>query len=399
MASKANDQPSPADVVIEPADLRFEVSLSRASIQHLALRNLACGRPVAFKIKTTNPKRYLVRPNAGIVWAEGAATVSVQVGVQKALPQPGDPKSRDKFQVLTLPLDKALTEEMLAAHGQGNEALRARVAALWASDAAKAAWVDKVRSSLVAADSGGVRGLSIPEERPLSPFASGNGPAQAAATPYHPALGTPSGNGGRAGGAPASSPVPLAESLGPRDALSPRDAISSSPLVDQVATGKPQTPPSAPPAAPRSAATGASSGSAAEAEGLRAQLDASEATRRAMRQQMAGALAEYEQERSAHARELAAAREESEATAAALRKALEQERAIAAGLRQARASPSAASGAPSSQSGGISATTVALIALAAAAAGALLPLFLSPAASLDAPPFDAPPLDAGAGGV
>ena len=99
MASKANDQPSPADVVIEPADLRFEVSLSRASIQHLALRNLACGRPVAFKIKTTNPKRYLVRPNAGIVWAEGAATVSVQVGVQKALPQPGDPKSRDKFQV------------------------------------------------------------------------------------------------------------------------------------------------------------------------------------------------------------------------------------------------------------------------------------------------------------
>jgi len=234
MASKANDQPSPADVVIEPADLRFEVSLSRASIQHLALRNLACGRPVAFKIKTTNPKRYLVRPNAGIVWAEGAATVSVQVGVQKALPQPGDPKSRDKFQVLTLPLDKALTEEMLAAHGQGNEALRARVAALWASDAAKAAWVDKVRSSLVAADSGGVRGLSIPEERPLSPFASGNGPAQAAATPYHPALGTPSGNGGRAGGAPASSPVPLAESLGSRDALSPRDAISSSPLVDQV---------------------------------------------------------------------------------------------------------------------------------------------------------------------
>ena len=87
--------------------------------------------------------------------------------------------------MLTLPLDKALTEEMLAAHGQvrkhlratsepppthhprqpaashppdyghrlpppasrpqGNEALRARVAALWASDAAKAAWVDKVR--------------------------------------------------------------------------------------------------------------------------------------------------------------------------------------------------------------------------------------------------------------
>ncbi|EOD24997.1 hypothetical protein EMIHUDRAFT_99733 [Emiliania huxleyi CCMP1516] len=278
MASKANDQPSPADVVIEPADLRFEVSLSRASIQHLALRNLACGRPVAFKIKTTNPKRYLVRPNAGIVWAEGAATVSVQVGVQKALPQPGDPKSRDKFQVLTLPLDKALTEEMLAAHGQGNEALRARVAALWASDAAKAAWVDKVRSSLVAADSGGVRGLSIPEERRVS------------------------------------------RGVGSRDALSPRDAISSSPLVDQ-------------------------------------------------------------------------------ATAAALRKALEQERAIAAGLRQARASPSAASGAPSSQSGGISATTVALIALAAAAAGALLPLFLSPAASLDAPPLDAPPLDAGAGGV
>lgn len=43
-----------------------------------------------------------MRPNAGIVWATGAATVSIQIPPQRAMPQPGDAKSKDKFQVLKL---------------------------------------------------------------------------------------------------------------------------------------------------------------------------------------------------------------------------------------------------------------------------------------------------------
>jgi len=49
---------------------------------------------------------------------------------------------------LTLPLDGATGDAMIAAHCEGNEALRAKVAELWASAAAKGAWVDKVRLSL-----------------------------------------------------------------------------------------------------------------------------------------------------------------------------------------------------------------------------------------------------------
>jgi hypothetical protein len=47
--------------------------------------------------------------------------------------------------VLTLPLDAATADAMIAAHREGTEMLRARVTALWASEQARAAWVDKVR--------------------------------------------------------------------------------------------------------------------------------------------------------------------------------------------------------------------------------------------------------------
>ena len=86
---------------IEPAELRFPFALNTATVQKL--RILAVGASTTFKIKTTNPKRYSVRPNLGIAWMGAAAEVTVQLGAFKELP--GDlAKCKDKFQVLSLVL-------------------------------------------------------------------------------------------------------------------------------------------------------------------------------------------------------------------------------------------------------------------------------------------------------
>ncbi|CAK9154481.1 unnamed protein product [Ilex paraguariensis] len=50
---------------------------------------------IAFKVKTTNPKKYCVRPNAGIVQPGTACNVTVTMQAQKELPS--DMQCKDKF--------------------------------------------------------------------------------------------------------------------------------------------------------------------------------------------------------------------------------------------------------------------------------------------------------------
>ena len=96
---------------IEPAELRFPFALNTATVQKL--RILAVGASTTFKIKTTNPKRYSVRPNLGIAWMGAAAEVTVQLGAFKELP--GDlAKCKDKFQVLSLVLSDEHCQQLEA---------------------------------------------------------------------------------------------------------------------------------------------------------------------------------------------------------------------------------------------------------------------------------------------
>lgn len=88
-------------VDISPDVLEYKSPLTRQSTAYVTVKNNS-DQAIAFKVKTTAPKFYCVRPNASVV-APGEI-VDVQViflGLPEA-PAP-DYKCRDKFLVITLP--------------------------------------------------------------------------------------------------------------------------------------------------------------------------------------------------------------------------------------------------------------------------------------------------------
>ena len=60
--------------------------------------------PVAYKIRTTDPKKFLVKPSQGFLQPEG----EVEVSILNQRPGGEESSSKDRFQVLTLAVDKDL---------------------------------------------------------------------------------------------------------------------------------------------------------------------------------------------------------------------------------------------------------------------------------------------------
>uniref|UniRef100_A0A4E9EAA2 MSP domain-containing protein n=1 Tax=Gibberella zeae TaxID=5518 RepID=A0A4E9EAA2_GIBZA len=84
-------------VDIEPFELSFKRPFTTEVSQILTLKN-PNHTPIAFKVKTTAPKQYCVRPNAGRIEAGQSFDVSVLLQAMKADPAP-DARCRDKFLV------------------------------------------------------------------------------------------------------------------------------------------------------------------------------------------------------------------------------------------------------------------------------------------------------------
>ncbi|XP_020693578.1 vesicle-associated protein 1-3 isoform X2 [Dendrobium catenatum] len=84
---------------IQPAELKFSFQCNKQSscTMHLANRT---DQYVAFKVKTTNPKKYSVRPNTGIVLPGSTCDVLVTMQAQKEAPP--DMQCKDKFLVLSV---------------------------------------------------------------------------------------------------------------------------------------------------------------------------------------------------------------------------------------------------------------------------------------------------------
>ncbi|PON61900.1 Vesicle-associated membrane-protein-associated protein [Trema orientale] len=79
---------------VQPSELKFPVELKKQSSCSMQLTNKT-DEYVAFKVKTTNPKKYCVRPNAGIVLPRSTCNVTVTMQAQReALP---DMQCKDKF--------------------------------------------------------------------------------------------------------------------------------------------------------------------------------------------------------------------------------------------------------------------------------------------------------------
>lgn len=81
---------------IQPGELKFPFELRKQSSCSLQLVNTT-DNYVAFKVKTTSPKKYCVRPNTGFVPPRGICDITVTMQAQREAPP--DMQCKDKFLV------------------------------------------------------------------------------------------------------------------------------------------------------------------------------------------------------------------------------------------------------------------------------------------------------------
>lgn len=84
---------------IHPRELKFTFELRRQASCSMQLSNKT-DKYVAFKVKTTNPKKYCVRPNSGVV--PPRATCGFTVTMQAPKEAPPDMQCRDKFLIQSI---------------------------------------------------------------------------------------------------------------------------------------------------------------------------------------------------------------------------------------------------------------------------------------------------------
>lgn len=81
---------------VQPQELKFLFELKKQSTCSIQMINKT-DHYVAFKVKTTNPKKYCVRPNTGVIDPNSACEFSVTMQAPKVVPP--DMICRDKFLV------------------------------------------------------------------------------------------------------------------------------------------------------------------------------------------------------------------------------------------------------------------------------------------------------------
>ncbi|CAO0801798.1 unnamed protein product [Mucor circinelloides] len=110
-------------VIIEPSEqLEFHRPFTRVVKESIHVKNPGA-EPVIFKVKTTAPKQYCVRPNAGRI--EPNSEIEVQIILQPFKDElPEDFKCKDKFLVQTAPVSAAFEQNDITSmwsHVETNE--------------------------------------------------------------------------------------------------------------------------------------------------------------------------------------------------------------------------------------------------------------------------------------
>ncbi|GER46463.1 vesicle associated protein [Striga asiatica] len=91
---------------IDPLELQFPFELKKQISCSMQLTNKS-NNHVAFKVKTTNPKKYCVRPNTGVVMPHSTCDVIVTMQAQKEAPP--DMQCRDKFLLQSVVVSPGVT--------------------------------------------------------------------------------------------------------------------------------------------------------------------------------------------------------------------------------------------------------------------------------------------------
>lgn len=97
---------------IQPSELKFPFELKKQSSCSLLLTNKT-DKYVAFKVKTTNPKKYCVRPNAGVILPSGASNITVTMQAPKEAPP--DMQCKDKFLIQSVVAPDGTTAKDISA--------------------------------------------------------------------------------------------------------------------------------------------------------------------------------------------------------------------------------------------------------------------------------------------
>lgn len=95
-------------VDIHPCELNFIFEVKKQSSCSVHLTNLS-DQYVAFKVKTTSPKKYCVRPNVGIIQPNSTCDFKVTMQAQKSAPD--DMQCKDKFLIQDTIVPYGTTEE------------------------------------------------------------------------------------------------------------------------------------------------------------------------------------------------------------------------------------------------------------------------------------------------
>ncbi|GAU48231.1 hypothetical protein TSUD_184110 [Trifolium subterraneum] len=89
-------------ITINPPELRFQFELEKQTFCDLKVLNKT-EYFVAFKVKTTSPKKYFVRPNTGVIHPWDSCIIRVTLQAQQEFPP--DMQCKDKFLIQTTTLD------------------------------------------------------------------------------------------------------------------------------------------------------------------------------------------------------------------------------------------------------------------------------------------------------
>ncbi|KAK6289043.1 hypothetical protein POUND7_000584 [Theobroma cacao] len=93
---------------IQPKELKFVFILKKQCSCSVSLRNNT-NQYVAFKVKTTSPKKYCVRPNVGIILPKSVCEFTVTMQAQREAPP--DMICRDKFLIQSTIVPAGTTDE------------------------------------------------------------------------------------------------------------------------------------------------------------------------------------------------------------------------------------------------------------------------------------------------
>ncbi|CAM9575059.1 unnamed protein product [Phaeothamnion confervicola] len=190
---------------IFPEKLSFTLARNAQPGALLTIKNTTPDQTCAFKVKTTEPKRYLVRPIQGLIGAGGQESVNVYVVEKECnalldVMTSGAEPSKDKFMVQTVPVTNEFFDHVstLPAKGQADELAR-----LWSEVPKKELRNKKLSVEFTLPESAGrpASSAASPSHAPGSAAGGGTPALSSAASERSRGWGADAARGGNGGGA------------------------------------------------------------------------------------------------------------------------------------------------------------------------------------------------------